>query len=154
AMKYILCLPLLITASLAVPLADTRKPGQPARNQSVRVVTISQAELSRQSGDLFEETMARLEQAASFRPDIACLPELFPNRPPHLVPGPINNRLAKWARQHSSYVIFGMKTKAGEQVFNSALLIDREGQLPGKYAKIHPTEQELADETTPGEIDP
>ncbi|MGH9427952.1 MAG: carbon-nitrogen hydrolase family protein, partial [Terriglobia bacterium] len=134
--------------------ADTRKPGQLGRNQIVRVVTISQAELQREANDLLEETMVRLNQAASFRPDIACLPELFPNRPPEPVPGPVTERLAAWARDHSSYVVFGLRTKAGEKAYNSAVLIDREGQIRGEYNKIHPTEGELADGTLPGDVEP
>jgi len=87
--------------------------------------------LQRESGDLLEETMARLDQAASFQPDIACLPELFPNRPPEPVPGPVTERLAAWARQRSCYVVFGLKTKTGNRIFNSAVLIDRKGQVSG-----------------------
>src|SRR5262245_40507897 len=134
--------------------ADARKPPQTRRNPIVRVVTITQADLRRESGDLLEETMGRLNQAASFQPDIACLPELFPNLPPEPVPGPVTERLAVWAREHSSYVVFGLKTKTGSRVFNSALLIDREGQVSGVYSKIHPTEGELEEGTTPGRVDP
>jgi predicted amidohydrolase len=110
--------------------------------------------LQRESGDLLEETMARLDQAASFQPDIACLPELFPNRPPEPVPGPVTERLAAWARQRSCYVVFGLKTKTGNRIFNSAVLIDRKGQVSGVYSKTHPTEGELEEGTTPGRVDP
>jgi len=147
---------LFFTAMLPLALlaADARKPAQTRRNPIVRVVTITQADLKRESGDLLEETIARLDQAASFQPDIACLPELFPNRPPEPVPGPVTERLAAWARQHSSYVVFGLKTRTGGEVFNSAVLIDREGQVNGVYSKIHPTEGELKEGTTPGRVDP
>ena len=52
-----------------------------ARNRIVRVVTVSQDQLGKTSTNLIEATMKRLNEAASFRPDIACLPELFPARP-------------------------------------------------------------------------
>jgi predicted amidohydrolase len=95
--------------------------------------------------------MARLNQAASFHPDIACLPELFSNRAPEPVPGLISERLARWASDHSSYLIFGLKTRTGNNVYNSAILIDRRGQVIGQYNKIHPTEEEIKKGTTPGD---
>ncbi len=139
--------------STAVIAADV--PNGPAadlgrRNRIVRVVTVSQA-LLRESDDLLEETMARLNQAAVFKPDIACLPELFSRRPPEPVPGPVTEKLAAWALGHSSYVVFGLKTRVGGRVYNSALLIDRKGQIVGQYNKIHPTEEELKEGTTPGD---
>jgi beta-ureidopropionase len=117
----------------------------------VRVVTVSQDGLEFGTHDLLEPTMERLNRAASFHPDIACLPEVFSNRAPEQVPGVVTERLAAWAREHSSYVIFGLKTKQGDSVFNSAILLDRKGQVIGKYNKVHPTEGEMRERITPGE---
>ena len=131
-MKHLMA---VIVAAACVPVicaADVAKVAQPARvarNPIVRVVTVSQAELRRGNDDLLEDTMARLEQASAFRPDIACLPELFSRRAPESVPGPVTERLSAWAREHSSYVVFGLKTMAGGKVYNSALLVDRKGQI-------------------------
>ena len=153
-MKPILLSLLFLAAASA---AEVRKPpisGQPARNHIVRVVTVSQAQLDSKSSNFFEATLARLDQAASFQPDIACLPELFPRSSPQPVPGPVTERLARWARDHASYVVFGLKTKAGGRVYNSAVLIDRKGQIAGEFNKIHPTEGELQEGTVPGETDP
>src|SRR5512137_1783531 len=50
----------------------------PKRNPLVRVVTISQDRATQdENGSLLGVAMERLNQAASFQPDIACLPELF-----------------------------------------------------------------------------
>ena len=117
----------------------------------VRVVTVSQAQLQREANDLLDSTMAILNHSASFQPDIACLPEMFTNRPAETVPGPVTERLASWAREHSSYVIFGLRTKENGRTYNSAILIDRKGQIVGQYNKIHPTEGEIKDGTTPGD---
>jgi len=122
-----------------------------SRNPIVRVVTISQAELIRDKNDLLEPTLERLNRAASFHPDIACLPELFSNRPAEPVPGPVTERMAGWAREHSSYVIFGLQTQRGGRVYNSAILIDRQGRIVGQYDKIHPTDGEIKGGTTPGD---
>jgi predicted amidohydrolase len=125
--------------------------GKSNHDRIVRVVTISQEGLQRGTNDLLEPTLERLNRAGSFHPDIACLPELFSNRDPESVPGPVTERLSAWAREHSSYVIFGLRTKKGDRVYNCAILLDRKGQIIGQYNKIHPTEDELKDRTTPGE---
>ncbi|MBI3694958.1 MAG: hypothetical protein HY238_08990 [Acidobacteria bacterium] len=129
--------------------------GQPPRNRLVRVVAISQDRLPRDPNQaLFEATMERLNQAASFRPDVACLPELFSAKLPESVPGPTTDRLAAWARKHSAYVIAGLKTQADGCVYNSAVLLDRQGRIAGRFDKIHPTEKELQEGITPGSADP
>src|SRR5687767_8392674 len=114
-------LPLLAAFCLAPAVAAS--PG-PAGNRVVRVATVSQDMLQGRSPDeLVSSTLARLDQAASFRPDIASLPELFTRQAAEDVPGPTTARLSAWARTHSSYVVFGMKTKSDGKVYNSAILI-------------------------------
>lgn len=124
------------------------------RNPLVRVVSISQDRLDRGTPALLEETLERMEQAMSFRPDIVCLPEHFADQAPEAVPGgPVTERLRKWARTHSVYVIFGLTRKAADRVYNSAVLLGRGGEVIGIYDKIHPTEEEIASGTTPGVLD-
>ncbi len=142
---------LLVAACLPAVCAA----GQPAaRNRIVRVVTVSQDQLGKGGAGLLGQTIERLDQAASFQPDIACLPELFTRGEPETVPGPVTARLAEWARTHSAYVIFGLKTKSGKRVYNSAVLLDRQGRVAGQFNKIHPTEGELKEGTHPGDPDP
>lgn len=125
--------------------------GDSGANSIPRVVTLSQAGLPRQQGkDLLEPTIERLNQATFFHPDIVCLPELFSNRDAECVPGPVTEKLAAWARANSSYVIFGLRTKNGSREFNSAVLLDRHGEIIGHYDKIHPTNQEMKSGITPG----
>jgi predicted amidohydrolase len=98
--------------------------------------------------------MDRLDQAASFRPDIAALPEVFVDGPPEAVPGPITEKLSDWARRNSSYVVFGIKARVADRVHNSAILLDRRGQVIGRFDKIHPTEKELEQGIQPGDTEP
>jgi beta-ureidopropionase len=123
------------------------------RNQLVRVVTISTDRLEGKGGVL-EGTMERLNQAASFQPDIACLPEIFTRSTAEAVPGPITARLGEWARKHSCYVIAGLNTLSGGRTYNSAVLLDRRGKIVGQFNKIHPTEKELDQGVAPGSPDP
>ena len=155
-MKHVMAAVAVAAFAPVIWAADVSKaqPVRIGRNPIVRVVTISQADLRRGNDDLLEDTMARLQQASAFRPDIACLPELFSRRAPESVPGPVTERLSAWAREHSSYVVFGLKTVAGGKVYNSALLVDRKGQIVGQFNKMHPTENELAAGTIPGGTEP
>jgi predicted amidohydrolase len=139
----------LVLLAVAAAFASDTKP----RNKIVRVVSVSQADL-RPGPQLMEETLERLERSASFRPDIACLPELFVDGEPETIPGPVTKRLGDWAQRNSSYVIFGIKARAGGRVCNSAVLLDRGGKVAGRYDKIHPTEAELSKGIHPGAVDP
>lgn len=126
-----------------------------ARNHLVRVVTISQEGLQNHKGNrLLSDTLARLNRAASFRPDIACLPETFSRFDPESVPGPTTERLSDWAKNHNCYVICPISVRDGEWVFNSAVLINRSGEIVGRYDKIRPTEGELKKSVCPGVDNP
>ncbi len=142
----------LLAAGAGAALPQQR--GVSPRNSVVRVVTISQDELrGRPDREILEGTMARLDQAASFQPAIACLPELAVRGPAEPVPGAATERFAAWARNHSCYVLFGLKTLVGGKTYNSAVLLDRAGSIAGKYDKMHPTENELAGGIVPGDTE-
>jgi predicted amidohydrolase len=132
-----------------------RDPNQPQHNRLVRVVTVSQDGMDEKPGkSRLDATITRLNRAAAFQPDIACLPEIFTRGKPEVVPGPTSNRLSRWAREHSCYVICPITTRSEGRKFNSAILIDRQGKIVGTYHKIHPTEGELGNSICPGKIDP
>lgn len=125
------------------------------RNPSVRIVAISQDGLrDKTPEEIVAATLTRLDRAASFRPDIASLPEAFTRGEPQTVPGPATERLAKWAREHNCYVICPILTRDEDRTYNSAVLIDRKGRIAGQYHKIRPTESELRSGTSPGPVDP
>jgi beta-ureidopropionase len=127
---------------------------EPARNRLVRVVTVSQDGLSEKSPSaVVDATLARLEEGAAFQPDIACLPEAFTRGEPETLPSPTAQRVGNWARKHSCYVICPLHVREGERVYNSAILIDRRGEVIGRYDKIRPTEGELQ-KISPGAVDP
>lgn len=141
--------------STAFCVDRTDESNQRRRNQLVRVVTISQDGLSGKPGKpMLDATMTRLNRAASFEPDIACLPEAFTRGEPETVPGPTTNRLSIWAKKHGCYVICPLKVRDGRGTFNSAVLIDRGGAIFGRYDKIRPTEGELEKSICPGALDP
>jgi beta-ureidopropionase len=150
-------LDLFVLAVLATTLPATTmaqsssKSVDRPRNPLVRVVTVTQEGLDEAPGqDLRDATMRRLDQAAVFRPDIACLPETFTRGEPESVPGPTTEKLSSWAKKHNCYVICPVSVRDAERIFNSAILIDRQGALVGRYDKIRPTEGELQKSVCPG----
>ena len=124
-------------------------------NHLVRVVTVSQDGLSEKPGKpRLDATITRLNRAAAFQPDIVCLPETLTRGKPEVVPGPTTKRLSMWAQEHSCYVICPIRIRTDGRIFNSAIVIDRQGKIIGRYDKIRPTEGELDNSISPGKIDP
>lgn len=66
------------------------------------------------------------------------------------IPGPTSNALGEVAKQHHLYVIAGIYEREGALVYNTALLIDREGAVVGKYRKTHLPINEVNGGITPG----
>ena len=88
-----------------------------------------------------------IEQAASERPDIICLPETFTmqgveyenlDEIAETVPGPTTDMVAAYARKHGCYIICPLIGLHGDKFTNDAVLLDRRGEIVGSYSKIHP----------------
>ena len=134
---------------------NNRYSDKPRANSLVRVITISQDGINEKPGKpRLDATMTRLNRAAAFEPDIVCLPETLTRGKPEFVPGPTTDRLSKWAKEHSCYVICPILIYSDRNIFNSAILIDRKGKIIGRYDKIRPTEGELGRSICPGKTDP
>jgi len=97
--------------------------------------------------DNLAKTHELLERACAMRPDIICLPEVFATRGvayeraeqvAQPVPGLITETAARVARQHSTYVICPLLERREDKVYNSAVLLDRQGEIVGAYEKMHP----------------
>jgi predicted amidohydrolase len=99
-----------------------------------------------------------LDRAGREQPDVILLTEVFVNRgipgPPSAtaepVPGPATEVLARKARQFKTYIITGLLESSGRRVYNTAVLMDRQGRLAGKYRKTHLPLAEVEDGYTPG----
>ena len=105
-----------------------------------------------------------IDRAALEGGDIICLSELFAHRnivpkkraPERAepIPGPITEAIGKSARKHECYITANLLEKSGDQVYNSAALIDRRGSVVGVYRKVHPTPGEIDMGRTPGRETP
>ena len=105
--------------------------------------------------DLFVEA---IEKLVTSKVDVILLPEAMTmigtgksyvdvSEP---VPGPTTARLGEVARKHRSYVVGGIFEREGSVVYNTAVLIDREGNLAGRYRKVYLPYNEIEAGLTPG----
>jgi predicted amidohydrolase len=91
-----------------------------------------------------ERVMKLLEAACRTRPDIVCLPECFPTfgvrgKEADLaepVPGPTTEAAAALARKYATHVVCPLVRRDGDNRFNSAVLLDRKGEVTGIYDKL------------------
>jgi len=70
------------------------------------------------------------------------------------IPGPTSQVLGQVARKYHMYVIAGIIEREGNLIFNTALVIDRQGNVLGKYRKTHLPESEVMAGVTPGNTYP
>lgn len=87
----------------------------------------------------------QIDAAGRLGLDIVCLPEAITvvGTSKNLVdcaepiPGPSTERLGRAARQNRVWVVAGLYERQADRVFNTAVLLDRNGRLAGAYRKIH-----------------
>ena len=134
--------------------------------REVWIATIAQDGLRAASYKQMTRLMlARMEEVAAARPDIVCLPEVFPfanltgSRPPlekiaERPIGEVSRPFAEFARRNHCYVVCPVYTKSDGKIFNSVVFIDRSGKALGEYHKMHPTVGEMEKGVAPGSLDP
>lgn len=53
------------------------------------------------------------------------------------IPGPMTERFGKIAREYGMYIVPNYTELDGDKMYNTAVIIDRQGQVAGKYRKTH-----------------
>ncbi len=66
------------------------------------------------------------------------------------VPGPTTVRLGELARKRSAWVAAGIYEREGIAIYNTAVLIDRQGRVAGRYRKVYLPREEIEGGLTPG----
>lgn len=132
----------------------------PPTPRVVRVATIHhRPRNTKSSRENLLQFSVLIEKAAVQKPDIVCLPEemtlvgtdlnyISASEP---VPGPTTNFLGNVARKGNLYIVAGVLERSGDTVFNTAVLIDRSGNLAGKYRKVSLPQEEIDGGITPGD---
>ena len=103
-----------------------------------------------------------IDRAGELGADIVCLPEgitivgtgkkyLEVSEP---IPGPTTLFLGDLAQKHNMYIVAGIYEKEGPVLYNTAVLLDRKGDVLGKYRKVCLPREEIQGGITPGETFP
>lgn len=136
-----------------MPQQQTDRPGRdfslPGRPLAITLVQNS-------AGRDAPANLARIDALLAGAPpgDLLALPEVFSIRGrdedyrahAEVLPGPVIRRLANLASRRREWVLAGsVMEKAGESVFNTSVLIARDGQIAATYRKIHLFEARLDD---------
>ncbi|MGQ9553615.1 MAG: carbon-nitrogen hydrolase family protein [Anaerolineae bacterium] len=85
-------------------------------------------------------------------PDVVGCPQEKVAELPEAIPGGATfSRFAERARANRIYVAYSQRERDGDKVFNCGILLDRDGELVGKYRKMHLAPGEEA-EVLPGDL--
>ncbi|HSV73794.1 MAG TPA: carbon-nitrogen hydrolase family protein [Chthonomonadales bacterium] len=117
------------------------------RNGRARVVTVAQQ--GRWFSTVEENRrymLGLLDGALDRQPDLVCLPESFPScgssgpvrDTAESVPGPTTDLFAARALKARCHIVCPLYEAAGDRVYNSAVLLDRRGEIAGVYRKHCP----------------
>lgn len=98
-------------------------------------------------------------KAGEMGADIVCLPEgvtlvgtgLDYVSVAESVPGPSTKYLGSIAKEQEMYIVAGILEMADDVVYNTAVLLDRNGKLAGTYRKVSLPREEIEGGVTPGQ---
>jgi predicted amidohydrolase len=152
------------SAIVAAEQPSSRSEGnrRPGREIWIASLTLEGIQSSSREETL-KKVLERMDQVAGARPDLICLPEVFPGRyhprpaaaqQAEALDGPTITAIAAFARQKRCYIVAPITLKRRGKLFNTAVLVGRDGKVAGTYDKIHPTEGEVAAGITPGKEAP
>jgi predicted amidohydrolase len=112
--------------------------------------------------DSRERFVRLVEEAAAKGADIVCLPEgitLVGNglkyaQAAEPVPGPSTAFLGALAKRLKVWIVAGIFERDGARVYNTAVLVARDGSLAGRYRKMALPDEEIEGGVTPGSETP
>lgn len=136
-------LSVLLSAAPTAPPANVRPSGN--QPPTARVAVCQILSLDGDPEGNFRRIEYALEDAAKDRADLAVFPETiihgWVNPQAHdladPIPGPTSDRLAALARRHEMMIAAGLAEKAGTLLYDSAVLMDRDGSILLKHRKIN-----------------
>jgi predicted amidohydrolase len=135
------------------------KPAAPPVPRIVRLASVNHRPRGTKSPEENLTQFAKLvDEAARSKADIVCLPEgitLVGNGKTYVevaepIPGPSTRFLGDAARKHRLYLVAGLYEREGTTVYNTSVLIGRDGAVVGKYRKVCLPREEIEGGITPG----
>ena len=134
----------------------------PAR--MVRVATVNCFPRNKKTaGESVEEFLPLLDDAGSRGCDIVCLGETINyagfekasySDVAESIPGPSTQILGEYAAKYSMYIVTSLVESEARAIYNTAVLINRQGQVAGKYRKVYLSVPEFEEGITPGDSFP
>ncbi|MFZ5832809.1 MAG: carbon-nitrogen hydrolase family protein, partial [Planctomycetota bacterium] len=121
---------------------------QPAKRRIARLAAISGKPKDPKSiADCMDFYCQRLDEVGEKSPDLVVLPEVINadqlrndgSNPSEPIPGYSTDRLAEKARKYRTYIVASLVEEEGPRLYNTAVVLDREGKIIGKYRKTHLT---------------
>jgi len=120
------------------------------RRRKVRVTAVQPLRITETAGGYtvyLDYVMGLVDEAGRLGSDIVCLPESVQYQPGKAKPdmfepvsGVYPQMLMERARKYQMYVVAPLYERRGEALYNVALIIDRQGEIAGRYQKIFVTE--------------
>ncbi len=135
-----------------VSLTPTAAPGR----RTVNVTTVNLH--PNKSTDPVGEFLALLDRSLPSGADIALLPEGVTvvgtaksyADVAETIPGPTTERLGEFAKRKHVWIVAGVYEREQHTIYNTAVLINREGRVAGRYRKVYIPREELEGGITPG----
>ena len=131
-------------------------------HQPPRLVTLGTARVTPAPRGTLEGNRAHLAQVADrlagAGAELLCLPELAVLNGTGLtyrqgaepIPGPTTEVLGRVAADRRVWIVGHVVAARGPALFNTAVLVDREGRIAATFDKLHPTTSELEEGVVPG----
>ena len=100
-----------------------------------------------------------VEVACRRKPQLIVTPETAVSGPSLVegavtVPGPATRPFEQLAREHKVHIVLGLKERAGDAIYNSAVLLGPDGKILGVYHKVHLATSEGLSGISPGSAFP
>lgn len=115
------------------------------------------------SQGMIHRVLQRMKETLRANPDLICLPETFiynqdPDRPSAAEQAARASEHLKlfqdFAGENQCHVVCPLLSEENGKVYNSAVFIDRAGEIMGAYHKMHPTVSEIDRGISPGPSQP
>jgi hypothetical protein len=138
-----------------VSLQETAAPAP----RNVKIASVNHRPRGTKTSQQNLEQFAKfIDEAGAAKADVICLPEGITVCGTKLkyadvaepIPGPSTQFLGECAARNHAYVVAGIYEREGRAVYNTSVLLGRDGKLMGKYRKVCLPREEIDGGITPG----
>ena len=135
------------------------RPSAPPTPRRVKIGTVYLRPQNSTPQHNLELFAAQVDAAGALDLDIVCLSESLAmvgtgatvRDVAEPIPGPATQWLGEAARRNGIWVVAGLTECDGDVLYNTAVLLDRQGELAGRYRKVHLPREEWKQGIAPGD---